>query len=77
MAMTLIETAAWALAAFALTAFALAVTVVMGTPVDVWQIYLIDVRGPAAAAVAAPAGAVCAALTIRERHLFRYFKDRS
>ncbi|SEG82500.1 hypothetical protein SAMN04489712_11535 [Thermomonospora echinospora] len=77
MTMTLAETAAWALAAFALAAFALVAVVVTGTPVDGRQIYLIDVRGPAAAAVAALAGAACAALTIRERQLFRYFKDRN
>jgi hypothetical protein len=76
MSMMLIETAVWTLAAFALSACALVFAVNLGRPADAWEIYLIDIRGPAIAVVAALAGAVCAATTIRERHLFRYFKDR-
>lgn len=72
----LVETAAWALAGFLLAAAALAAGVTIGTGSAALDVYLIDVRGPAAGALATLVGAVAALATIRERHLFAYFKDR-
>jgi hypothetical protein len=76
LATVLVETAVWAAAAFLLAACALAAGVVAANPGDPLTAYLVDVRGPAAAACATLAGALAAVLSIRERHLFRYFKDR-
>lgn len=72
----LIETAAWAAGALLLAACALVFGVLAGATADPLGIYLIDIRGPAAAACASLAGAVLATFTIREKHLFRYFKNR-
>ncbi|GAA3747148.1 hypothetical protein GCM10022225_33660 [Plantactinospora mayteni] len=72
----LIETAAWSSAALLLAAAALVFGVVLGDTADPGSVYLIDIRGPVAATLAAHAGAVLALATIRERHLFGYFKNR-
>jgi hypothetical protein len=76
LATLLVETAIWASAAFVLAACALAVGVVTRNPGAPLPVYLIDVRVPAAAAVTTLTGALLALLSIRERHLFRYFKSR-
>jgi hypothetical protein len=81
-----IETAAWSSVALVLAACALLVGVGpvgvgpggvgpggTGDPVSV---YLIDIRGPVVAVLAAQIGAVLALYTIREKHLFGYFKNR-
>ena len=71
-----LETAAWTLAGLALALCSLVVAAHVGNPADPWDAVLVDARGPAAAALAALAGAAAAASLVRERHLFRYFKDR-
>lgn len=76
LATLLIETAIWAFLALALAAGALAFGVTQGHPADPLQIFLIDIRGPAAAALATVPGALAALFTIKERHLFAYFKNR-
>ncbi|MEU4625079.1 hypothetical protein AB0G04_34535 [Actinoplanes sp. NPDC023801] len=59
-----------------LSASALLVGVQLMGAADAVDIYLIDIRGPAAAGAAALIGAVLATFRIREKHLFAYFKDR-
>ncbi|MDI6099428.1 hypothetical protein QLQ12_12570 [Actinoplanes sp. NEAU-A12] len=71
-----LETAAWGVLAFLLSAGALFAAVRWMNAADAVDIYLIDIRGPAAAAASALIGAVLATFRIRERHLFAYFKDR-
>ncbi|HET9517996.1 MAG TPA: hypothetical protein VFO77_09750 [Actinoplanes sp.] len=70
LATVLIETAVWAGAAVLLAACAL----VLGS--GSLDVFAIDVRGPLAAAPGAVLGALLAAFTIREKHLFAYFKNR-
>ncbi|GIJ48440.1 hypothetical protein Val02_53260 [Virgisporangium aliadipatigenens] len=72
----LIETLLWASGAFVLSAFALACAVLPGNTGDPLAVYAIDVRGPLAALPAAAAGTALALCTVREAHLFRYFKNR-
>lgn len=76
LATVLIETAAWALGALVLAAAALAVGVTARNSADPVAVYLVDIRGPAAAASATLIGAVSALFTVHERHLFAYFKNR-
>ena len=76
LATLLIETAVWAILALALAAGVLAFGVTQGHPPDPLQIFLIDIRGPAAAALATLPGALVASFTVREKHLFAYFKNR-
>ncbi|MEU7904888.1 hypothetical protein [Actinoplanes sp. NPDC049118] len=71
-----LETIAWSSLALLLSAAALLTAVRVMNATDALDIYLIDIRGPAAAAAAALIGAVLATFRIRERHLFAYFKDR-
>jgi hypothetical protein len=72
----LLETAVWSGVAAVLAACALTIGVVLGQPTDAATVILIDVRGPAAAALTPLIGALLALCTVRERHLFRYFKNR-
>ncbi|HEX8628650.1 MAG TPA: hypothetical protein VF755_10820 [Catenuloplanes sp.] len=76
LATLLIETAAWSLIGLVLAACALVFGVLLGGAAGPLEVYLIDVRGPAAAALATLAGTVLASWTVRERQLFGYFKDR-
>jgi hypothetical protein len=76
LATLLIETAAWAFAALALAACALVVGVTLHNPAPGADVYLIDIRGPVVTALATLGGAVLASATIREKHLFGYFKNR-
>ncbi|GIF40799.1 hypothetical protein [Actinoplanes xinjiangensis] len=76
LAIQVIETAAWAAAGVVLAAVALLAGVVAAGSTDAAAVYLVDVRGPAVAACATLIGAVLGVLTVRERHLFRYFKNR-
>lgn len=76
LATLLIETAAWSFIAVVLAACALVFGVILWNPADPLSVYMIDIRGPAAAALAALIGAVLALFTIREKHLFGYFKNR-
>jgi hypothetical protein len=76
LATQVVETAAWAAAAVVLAAVALLAGVMAAGPADPMAVYLVDVRGPAVAACTALIGAVLGVLTVRERHLFRYFKNR-
>jgi hypothetical protein len=71
-----LETAAWSGFALLLSAAALLLAVRAMNATDALDIYLIDFRGPAAAAAATLIGAVLATFRIREKHLFAYFKDR-
>ena len=76
LATLLIETSVWALAATVLAACALVFGVLLANPTSAVDVYLIDVRGPLVAALATVTGAVAATFTIKERHLFGYFKNR-
>jgi hypothetical protein len=76
LATLVIETVGWSLVALVLAGCALVFGVIVGAAADPADVYLIDIRGPAAAAPATLVGAVLALLTIREKHLFRYFKNR-
>ncbi|GAB3277924.1 hypothetical protein GCM10027589_03850 [Actinocorallia lasiicapitis] len=77
LAMTLLETAVWAVAGAFLGGCALVFATSLGNPADALDLFLIDLRGPLAAVFTAVAGAAAAATTVREKHLFRYFKDRN
>ncbi|WP_017571339.1 hypothetical protein [Nocardiopsis halotolerans] len=73
---TVLETSVWALAGLVLAVCALVVAAHVGNPADPWDAVAVDVRGPAAAVLTALFGASVAVFLVRERHLFRYFKDR-
>lgn len=76
LATQVIETAAWAAAGVVLAAVALLAGVAAAGSTDATAVYLVDVRAPATAACAALIGTVLGVSTVRERHLFRYFKNR-
>jgi hypothetical protein len=76
LATLVLETFAWSVLAFVLSAAALLTAVHLMGAADALDIYLIDIRGPAAAGAATLIGAVLATFRIREKHLFAYFKDR-
>lgn len=77
----LIETLTWSLAALIIADGALVFGVALASGgslshADLLDVYLVDARAPAGAAAGAVAGAVLALLTIREKHLFKYFRNR-
>jgi hypothetical protein len=72
LATLLIESAVWSGVAVVLAACAL----VLGGGGSSWEVYLIDVRGALVAAPGAVIGAMAAVFTIKEKHLFAYFKNR-
>ncbi|MGH3319337.1 MAG: hypothetical protein ACRDN9_03990 [Streptosporangiaceae bacterium] len=76
LATVLIETAAWSLAALILAASALVFASTLHNPTDWTDVFTIDIRGPVVAALTTHIGATAALLTIKESHLFRYFKER-
>jgi hypothetical protein len=76
LATLLIETAVWSAVAVVLAASALLFGVILGRPGSALDVYLIDVRGPLAAAPGAVIGALVACFTVKEHHLFAYFKNR-
>jgi hypothetical protein len=76
LATLLIETAVWSFIALVLAACILVFGVTLRNPGESLDVYLIDIRGPVAAALATLMGAVLASFTIQEKHLFGYFKNR-
>lgn len=75
-ATTLAEALAWTSAGTLIATAALIAVARAADPGGVESILLTDIRCILAAAVAALSGSGIALLGIRERHLFRYFKDR-
>lgn len=71
-----LETAAWALPAVAVGLSVCGPAVALGDPADHLTNAALVLRAPVAAVAAALAGATFALAVTRERHLFRYFKDR-
>lgn len=76
LATLMIETAAWSFIALILAACALVYGVILRNPADPLDVYIIDIHGPVAAALATLIGTVLASFTIQEKHLFGYFKNR-
>ncbi|WP_322759658.1 hypothetical protein [Frankia sp. Cr2] len=76
LASLLIETAVWSFSAFILAACALVFGVIPRNTAASMNVYIIDICGPAAAALTALVGTVLASFTIQEKYLFGYFKSR-
>lgn len=76
LAVALVETLAWAVAGALIAVAALALIVRAQSPGDARAILAIDLKGIFVTIPAAMAGAAVAIAGCRERHLFRYFKDR-
>ncbi len=72
----LIECAAWIVASMLLASPVLVWQVSAADATDIAALALLAVRAPLSAAAAAVAGAVTAVGLTRERHLFAYFKNR-
>lgn len=71
-----LETGAWVLPAFAVGLAVCGFAVALGDPADHLTNAALALRVPVTCAAAALAGATLALTATRERHLFRYFKDR-
>lgn len=72
----LLESAVWLACAVAVCAAALVGLAAWDNPDSIVEPWLIGLRVVSLGAVGAAVGAVCAVGSIRERHLFRYFKER-
>lgn len=70
-----VETAVWAGVALVISLSVLTVWT-SGQTADLAQMLLICGRGPVAAALGSMAGAAVATALVRERDIFRYFKER-
>ena len=71
-----IEIAAWTSAAILFAATAAALFARLGSPEDESSIYVLSLRLITAAALSPFLGGAVALAVTKERHLFRYFKDR-
>lgn len=75
-AVVLVEAAVWAGVGAAVSGVVLLVLVGRSGTDAVGDLLLLALRGPALGAAAAVLGTLAGVVTVREAHLFRYFKDR-
>lgn len=73
---TFLETAAWVLAGVVIASPVLAIAAAHGNPEPSREYWLIGLRILAAGGAAVLLGSVAATAATREKHLFRYFKER-
>jgi hypothetical protein len=71
-----LETVVWAAVGTAVSVVALRAVIIRVGAADLTAVFDVGVRGPLLGALCAVVGSMLAACLVRERHLFRYFKDR-